>query len=181
MLAMPLGTPDQLPEILQAAPVTARASIVLVEPIAASLPDHRFLLSNDSYQVTPVRSIRELSLLSSAEPFALALISDTLGRVGLEDATRSVRKQWPTTRILVLGRAAFVLDDHLYDDALPQSCGHQELCDTLTRMSSQRPNGRPFIVTTPAAEHEFVRRRQVSSADAARLPDVPERMTQMRS
>jgi hypothetical protein len=152
MIAMPLGTPNQLPKTLQAALVVSRARIVLIEPTGTSLPDHRFLLSNDSYRVTPVSSTRELAFLSASEPFALAVISHTLGRVGLEDASRSVRKQWPSARILVLGRAAFVLSDHLYDDALPQSCSHQELCDILAKMFSQRPNGRPFIVTTPAAE-----------------------------
>jgi hypothetical protein len=180
MIAMPLGTPNYLPETLQAALVVSRARIVLIEPTGTSLPDHRFLLSNDSYRVTPVSSTRELAFLIASEPFALAVISDTLGRVGLEDASRSVRKQWPSARILVLGRAAFVLDDHLYDDALPQSCSHQELCDILAKMFSQRPNGRPFIVTTPAAERGSQQRLQVSSADGTRLPDIPERMSQMR-
>jgi hypothetical protein len=61
MLAMLLGMSNQLPEPLQAALVTARLSIVLVEPIAGSLPDLRFLLSNDSYRVTSVTSIRNSS------------------------------------------------------------------------------------------------------------------------
>lgn len=151
MLAMLLGMSNQLPEPLQAALVTARLSIVLVEPIAGSLPDLRFLLSNDSYRVTSVTSIRELSLLSAAESFAIALISDTVGRAGLDEAARSIRKQWPTARILVFGRAAVVLEDYLYDDALPHACGQQDLCDTLNRMSGQRAQGRPFIVTTPAS------------------------------
>ncbi len=175
MLAMPLGNTTQLPESLLAGLNPARLSVVLIEPIAASLQDRQILLSNESYRVTSVRDTRELSLLSPAESFALAVISDTLGGVGLVDAAKSVRKQWPTARILVLGRAAVILEDYLYDDALPQSCGHQELCDALTRMSSQRTHGRPFIVTTPASE------RQISSAIDSRLPNIPERMTQMRS
>lgn len=138
MLATPLRLTNQLPEPPMAASEPARLSIVLIEPTAVSLPDHRFLLSNDNYLVTAVRGTRELSLLSAAESFALALISDTLGRVGLVDAARSVRRQWPTARILVLGQAAVILEDNLYDDALPHSSGQQDLCDTLTRMSSQR-------------------------------------------
>ncbi len=181
MLLTPLATTAQLPEALLASIPPAKLGLVLIEPIGACFPDHRFLVANQSYQVTSVRDTRELALLGAAEPFAIALISDTLGRVGFIDAARSVRKQWPTARILVLGRAAVVLDDHLYDDALAHSCGEQELYDTLNRMSRQRVQGRLFIVTTPASEHDSLLRRQVSSADNSRMPNVPERMTQTRS
>jgi hypothetical protein len=181
MLLTPLATTAQLPESSLARINPERLGLVLIEPIDASFPDHRFLASNESYRVTSVRDTRELALLGAAESFAIALISDTLGRVGFVDAANSVRKQWPTARILVLGRAAVVLEDHLYDDALPHSCGQQELCDTLNRMSRQRVQGRPFIVTTPASEHASLLRRQVSSGDDSRMSNVPERMTQTRS
>lgn len=181
MLTIPLGMTTQLSEPLLAGLDPARLSIVLIEPIAASLPDRRFLLSNDRYRVTCVRDTRELSLLRTEEAFVLVLISDALGQVGLIDAARSVRKQWPAARILVLGQAAAVLEDYLYEEALPHSCGQQELCDALNGMFSPKNYGRPFIVTTPAAEHDSLQRRQVSSASDVRRPDVPDRMTQMRS
>ncbi len=179
MPALPLGTMKELPESLLAGSDPAKLNVVLIEPMAASLPDRQFLLSSADYRVTSVRDTRELSLLAMAESLALAVISDALGGLGLVDAARSIRKQWPTARILVLGRASTVLEDHLYDDALPHSCGHQDFCDTLTRMSGQRTFGRPFIVTTPSSEHDSLQRRQVRSPDDAGLPDVPERMTQM--
>jgi hypothetical protein len=163
MLLTPLATTAQLPESSLARINPERLGLVLIEPIDASFPDHRFLASNESYRVTSVRDTRELALMGAAESFAIALISDT------------------TARILVLGRAAVVLEDHLYDDALPHSCGQQELCDTLNRMSRQRVQGRPFIVTTPASEHASLLRRQVSSGDDSRMSNVPERMTQTRS
>jgi hypothetical protein len=181
MSLMPLVTTAQLPEAPLACINAAKLRLVLIEPMGASIPDLRFLESHQSYHVTSVRNALELALLGSAESFAIAIVSDTLGRVGFIDAARSVRKQWPAARILVLGRAAIVLEDHLYDDALPHSCGQQKLCDTLNRMSRQRVQGRPFIVTTPASEHNSLLRRQVSSDDALRMSNVPERMTQIRS
>lgn len=55
MLTMPLGITTRLSEPLLAGLDPARLSIVLIEPIAASLPDRRFLLLNDRYRVTCVR------------------------------------------------------------------------------------------------------------------------------
>lgn len=95
MLALPIGETAQPPEQLQAGVAPARLSIVFIEPIRAPLPNHRSLLSRDSYRVTTVSDTRELSHLRAAEPFAVPLINDTLGRVELDDAARSVRKQWP--------------------------------------------------------------------------------------
>lgn len=151
MLTMPLAMSAQPPEPLLAVPDPTRLSMVLIEPMATSLPDRQFLLSNDRYRVTCVRDTRELSLLRTEESFVLALISDALGQVELIEAAQSVRKQWPAARILVLGQAAVVLEDYLYEEALPHSCGQQELCDTLDGMSSLKNYGRPFIVTTTSA------------------------------
>jgi hypothetical protein len=46
-----------------------------------------------------------------------------------------------------------------------------------------RPNsdGTPFIVTTPASERKSLQWCGLRSADASRLPEIPERMTQLRS
>jgi hypothetical protein len=147
MGAMPLGSTNQLPARLPGVE-PARLRIVIIEPVISSLSDRQLLLSNDNYRVTSVKDARELSLLGADESFALALISDSLGRSGLVDAARSVRQQWPAARILVSGVAAVVLEDHLYDDTIPHSCGEQELCDALDRLSAQRTQSRPFIVTT---------------------------------
>ena len=178
MTLMPLATTAHLPKKSLAGINPAKLGLVLIGPMDASCPDHRFPGPNESYRVTSVRDLRELASLGTEESFAVALISDALGRVAFVDAARSVRKDWPTARILILGRAAVVLEDYLYDEALPHSCRQQELCDTLNRMSSQRTQGRPFIVTTPASERDSLLRRQVGSAGDSRMPNVPERMTQ---
>jgi hypothetical protein len=181
MSTMPIGRTSQSFEASLTGVEPVRLNIVLIEPIAASLPDRRFLLANDQYRVTCVRDTRELSLLRTEESFALALISDALGEIGLIDAARSVRKQWPAARILVLGEAAVVLEDNLYEEALPHSCGQQEICDTLKGMFSAKPHGRPFIVTTPAANRDSSQRRQARSVSDVGGSGTPERMTQMQS
>jgi hypothetical protein len=180
MLTMPIAKRNQRPEEILVDFDRTRISILLIGQIAGALPDHSLLLSNDKYRVTSATDIRELSLLGATESFALSLISDTLGPTGLDNAARTVRKQWPSSRILVLGRASLILEDFLYDDALSPSCGQRELCDTLNKMSTPTGLGRPYIVTTPASEHDPLQRRPVSYAVDSRLPDVPERMTQTR-
>jgi hypothetical protein len=181
MSAMPLGVIDQTPELLPATLGHAKLSVVLIEPTLALFPDPRYVLLNEGYRVTPVNSSFELSLLSMSEAFTLAVVSDTLGHTGLVDATRLVRQQWPAARILVLGHASFVIEDNLYDEVLPQSCGEQDICNILGSMSAQQTHRRPFIVTTPASEHESFKRRNASSAQSSRVPNAPERMTQMQT
>jgi hypothetical protein len=180
MSTLPLGMTTKVLEASLPGVGPAKLRLVLIEPNSASFPDRRFLLSNERDQVTSALNTRELVLLGGEASFSIALISDTLGSVEFVAATRSVRKQWPTARILILGRAAVVLEDYLYDEALPQSCDQQELCDALDRMSGQRSYGGPFIVTTPASERDSPQRRQVSCADDSRMSDVPQRMTQTR-
>jgi hypothetical protein len=181
MQTMPIGKTSQSFEATVTGLDPSRLNVVLIEPTAANLPDRRFLLANEQYRVTCVRDTRELGLLRTEEAFALALISDALGQIGLIDAARSVRKQWPAARILVLGEAAVVLEDYLYEEALPHSCGQQEFCDTLLGMFNSKPHGRPFIVTTPAAERDCSQRRQTRSVSDVGGPGTPERMTQMQS
>jgi hypothetical protein len=176
--AMPLEIMNQRPESLMANVARTRLSILLIGPITAPpLHDRQSFLSDVDFRVTFARDLRELSLLRAAEVFALSLISDTLGATGLDDAARSVRKQWPTSRILVLGQASDILEDYLYDDALPHSCSQQGLYDTVDRMFGQRVLGRPFILSTPASEHDPLKRRPVGSAVSC-LSNCPERMTQ---
>jgi hypothetical protein len=159
MQTLPHGKTGPLFESLLTETESVRLNVLLVEPIAAGLPNHQVLSANHLYRVTCVRDTRELSLLKTEESFALALISDALGKVELNDAARSVRKNWPAARILVLGEAAVVLEDYLYEEALPHSCGQDELCETLNGLVIVKPHGRPFIVTTPVVDRDPSRLR----------------------
>jgi hypothetical protein len=181
MLPMPPITSVQISEPLPTTFAPSRPSVILISPTINLLSDSRYLMLDDNYRVTAVGDLRELSLVRDSESFALAVISDTLGGTELVKATRLVRKQWPTARILVLGHAAIALEDSLYDDVLPHSSGEQKVCDILTRMSTQRTYGRLFIVTTPASVHESLERRHATSVEDSRGPDAPQRMTQTRT
>jgi hypothetical protein len=130
--------------------VTVRPKVVLVEPDTIRPTGCAPHLLEEHYCVTLVKDVRELFLLRDGEPFLFALLSDNLGPFQLVAAAHSVRRQWPDARILVLGKAAVMLEDHLYDDAIPHSCKLEELFASLTKLSrdpwGQRTGGRPFIV-----------------------------------
>jgi hypothetical protein len=132
-------------------------SVVLVEPHRDDLHGRASLLANTLYQVTTVKGIYELIMLRDKESFELALLSVLLGDSHLVAAARTVRSQWPRARIIVLGQAAPVLDDHLYDEALSYTCEQQVLLDTLERLThypwAEKPSGRPFIVPSATSEH----------------------------
>ena len=63
----------------------------------------------------------------------------------------SSRKKWPAARILVLGRAQRILEDHLYDEAIEGPYKPRILLDTLGRLQSDRRSERSSSI---AAGHE---------------------------
>jgi hypothetical protein len=79
----------------------------------------------------------------------LAVLSDTLGRSGLCFAAEYVRAQWPSARILVLGSAQRVLEDHLYDEALAHGFQPKRLLDSLARLSENPWNRMLNLVGSP--------------------------------
>lgn len=102
-------------------------NLVLVEPDLSFLPDRAFMLTEAEYRVTTVRDIRELCPLSSRSTYSFALLSELLGAPALDSAARFVRTEWPAARILFLGNAQRMLDDHLYDERIELSCKSHEL------------------------------------------------------
>jgi hypothetical protein len=127
-----------------------RPKLVLVEPDTIRPTDCASRTLEERYCVTVVKDVRELFLLRDGEPFLFALLSDHLGSFQLVAAAHSVRRQWPDARILVLGEAARMLEDHLYDDVIGHSCKQEDLFASLTKLSCnpwrQRAEGRPFMV-----------------------------------
>jgi hypothetical protein len=151
------------PSLLPVASVRPR--VVLVEPAtirSADCPSH---LLEECYWVTVVKDVRELFLLRDGWPFTFALLSDHLGPFQLVAAAHSVRRQWPDARILVLGQAAVILEDHLYDDAIAHSCKREDLFAALRKLSCdpwrQRAEGRPFIVQPPNPEQPVERAKEL--------------------
>jgi len=108
--------------------------ILLIEPDVSVLAAESLLLTNSNYCVTPAFSHQEIFVLRDTKAVALAILSDSLGRRLLGAIAETVRRQWPLARILILGRAESVLEDHLYDEQINHSLNPKELLDDLERL-----------------------------------------------
>ena len=108
--------------------------ILLIEPDVSVLSAEFLLLTNSNYCVTPAFSHREIYILRETKAVALAILSDSLGRQLLGAIAKTVRRQWPLARILILGRAESVLEDHLYDEQINHSHDPAQLLDDLERL-----------------------------------------------
>ncbi len=116
--------------------------ILAVEPDVAVLRAKSLLLTKANYCVTQASSDRELFLLRGTKAVALAILSDHLGRRLLSTAAETIRRQWPRTRILILGQATMVLEDHLYDEQLYRSSDPQKVLAELESLYSGMWNQR---------------------------------------
>jgi hypothetical protein len=114
-------------------PAMAR-KILLIEPNISLLSAETLLLTGSDYSVTPAFSHSELFILRDMKAVALAIISDSLGRRLLGAVAETVRQQWPLARILILGRAATMLEDQLYDEQVDRSAEPKQLLEDLERL-----------------------------------------------
>jgi hypothetical protein len=116
--------------------------ILLVEPDITLLTAETLLLTHSNYCVTSACSLREIFALRDTKAIALAILSDCLGPHLLTAAAETVRRQWPHARILILGRAESVLEDHLYDEQINHSLDQKQLPDDLERLYKNSWNQR---------------------------------------
>jgi hypothetical protein len=93
-------------------------SILLVGPATFPTSHREVGLVAGKYYVAAVCNTYDLKLLRLDKPLGFALLSDLLGPFHLRAAAEAVRRQWPTAKILILGRAAPGLEDHLYDEVI---------------------------------------------------------------
>ena len=77
---------------------------------------------------------QELWLLSSKDPFRLAILHDSLSRLDLEVATRIIRRQWPRAKILVVREDVEFLDDALHDERLLPPVGTEVLLEAANQL-----------------------------------------------
>jgi hypothetical protein len=119
----------------RALPVPSQLRVLLVEPDQDLLASRAVLLTSSNYLVATASSHGEIFDLRRMTEIHLAVLSDTLGRSGLCSVAQDVREQWPSARILVLGTAQLVLEDHLYDEAVDHGFQAKKLLDTLARLS----------------------------------------------
>jgi hypothetical protein len=130
--------------------------ILLLESDPATLSDRAKLLTNSSYHVTTARNQSDLFILRATTGISLAILSDCLGPAALGVAAQSIRLGWSTARILILGKAQFVLEDNLYDDAIEHRFVKSELLITIERIchpsANRGPDGGLFILRRSATE-----------------------------
>jgi hypothetical protein len=91
----------------QAAAFTEAApwrEILAVEPDSAVLSAKALLLTKANYCVTQATGLGDLFSVRNTKAFALAILSDRLGQRLLGTVAATVRRQWPRTRILILGQ-----------------------------------------------------------------------------
>jgi hypothetical protein len=119
---------------LIAAPEPIWRGILLIDPDVSVLSAEYLLLTNSNYCVTPAFSHREVFVLRETKGVALAILSDSLGQELLGAIAETVRRQWPLARILILGQAESVLEDHLYDEQINHSLNPTQLLDDLERL-----------------------------------------------
>ena len=130
--------PDDLPH--RALDDSSRRAILLVAPDTAIISADVLLLTNSNYCVSSAFGDVEIFALRHNKAFALAILSASLGYRGLHASAEAVRRQWPLARILILGRSAFGLEDHLYDEQVSQAPDPTQLLDTLERLSKEPRN-----------------------------------------
>ncbi|AXC13798.1 hypothetical protein ACPOL_4526 [Acidisarcina polymorpha] len=113
-------------------------NVLLVEPAMSPRSDREAVLSAGAYCVTAVCDVRGIFLLRDEKPVAFAVINDTLGPFGLRATAECVRRQWPLAKILILGRAAPALEDHLYDEAISHRHEATAFLDVLQMLVENR-------------------------------------------
>jgi hypothetical protein len=89
-------------------------------------------------QLTVATGSRELRLLPKHVDVDAAILHCTLSSLELEDASRFIRRQWPSARILIIRGESEFLDDALYDDRVLPAVASQVLLPTIERLTGRR-------------------------------------------
>ncbi len=119
------------PTMAASAQVLPCRGILAIEPDIAVLRENSLLLTQANYCVTQATGDGELFHLRGLKAIALAILSDRLGLRLLRTVGEVVRRQWPRARILIVGQAPAVLEDHLYDEQIHRSADPQQVLADL--------------------------------------------------
>lgn len=105
----------------------SRGSALLIEPDPRRMENERRALMGTSDAVHAVSLAAALYELQPPEEPLIAVISSALGAVQLSAVTEYVRHRWPRARILIVGEAYRVLEDHLYDETVSSHASEEEI------------------------------------------------------
>ena len=118
--------------------------ILAVEPDIATLHWGSQLLTKANYCVTRASSERDVFRLRGMKAAAVTILSDHLGQRLLGTIAETIRRQWPRTRILILGQSTMGLEDYLYDEQIYRSSDPKQVLADLEMlyegMWNQRSN-----------------------------------------
>lgn len=110
--------------------------VLLVDPKPSSCPRGQDL-HETRFSVALACSGRDALLLCSSCTFDVALISDSLGPTLLRQVSVLVRRTWPSARILILGAAPSLFEDHLYDDSAPHTADRNTFLITVEKLLNE--------------------------------------------
>jgi hypothetical protein len=121
--------------------MTDSLHILSVGPASLSILVSDALSGYWKCQLMVATGSRELWLLPKHEDVDAAILHCTLSSLELEDASRFIRRQWPSARILVIRAGSEFLDDALYDDRVLPAVASQVLLPTIERLTGRRREG----------------------------------------
>jgi hypothetical protein len=153
---------------------SASTGSFLRESDLATLSNWAKLLTDSRYVVTTARSQSDLFGFRDTTGVSLVILSDRFGAVALPAAARSIRLQWPSARILLLGKAQSVLEDNLYDEAIEHPVVDSDLLLMIQQVchlsSSQRRDSGLFILRGDAIKTTATRLIEGSENPLRLLP-----------
>jgi hypothetical protein len=115
--------------------VTDSLHILSVGPASLSNVVSDALSGSRKCRLTVAADFRQLWLISKHVEVDAAILHCTLSPLELEDASRLIRRQWPSARILIIRADTEFLDDALYDDRVLPAVASQVLLPTIERLT----------------------------------------------
>jgi hypothetical protein len=111
-----------------------RTPVLVARRAASLLSDDALTSLFHSYRVEIFQNPFDLFASQSTQP-SYVLLCASVGCSLLAAEARSIRKQWPLARIMLLGSAPQELEDHLYDDSIPPDCDAASLATAFEMRS----------------------------------------------
>jgi CheY-like chemotaxis protein len=170
----------------EAPDVAVSTVVLLVEPDLDLIESRASLLLRFGYSVVAAKGVREICEIRSVEQIDIAVLRVSSGSSTLSCAAESVRRQWPSARILILGCAHKCLEDPLYDEALEADCQPEAFMQALAQLAEKLQNQkRPLTASNmgevATANGDVSRRRpKATEIDTRRAPRYNSLNTQLK-
>lgn len=111
--------------------------VLLVDADLKRLARWTVLLAESDYGVVTAKAPGEILELQCLGGVQIAIFSGWMEMGALRASAESVRRQWPTARILILGEVTSALEDYLYDERMDPVFDTKRLLDTLKRLKKE--------------------------------------------